>query len=68
MVRISKVYDKESWRLMVPCAPELTEVRKAMADAIGQLGWAKKCVCAPASFLERELQSFLQELVGESHL
>ena len=63
--RVSKVYDKDKRRLTITLAPHLLAERKLISGCLDQLGWQKKEGKAPASHMERELQSFLEELMGK---
>ena len=63
--RVSKVYDKDKRRLTITLAPHLLAERKLISGCLDQLGWPKKEGKAPASHMERELQSFLEELMGK---
>ena len=63
--KVSKVYDKEKKRLTIALAPHLLAERKLLSNCLDQLGWDKKEGKAPPSHMERELQSFLEELMGK---
>ena len=65
MFKLSKVYDKDKRRLTICLAPQLVEVRTAVAGCLVQLGWVRKFGKAPPSHMERELQEFLEALVGK---
>ena len=63
--RISKTFDKDKRRLTLAMAPHLREERLLICSCLNQLSWDKKEGKAPPSHMERELQSFLEELVGK---
>ena len=63
--KVSKVYDKEKRRLTIALAPHMLAERKLISNCLDQLGWQKKEGKAPPSHMERELQSFLEELLGK---
>ena len=63
--KVSKVYDKDKRRLTMALAPQLLAERKLLSCCLDQLGWVKKEGKAPPSHMERELQTFLEELMGK---
>ena len=64
MFRLSKVYDRDKRRLTIALAPNLQEERKCLIGCLDQLKWQRKYGRAPPSHMERELQEFLDVLVG----
>ena len=64
MFKLPKVFDKEKRRLTICLAPQLVEQRKAVAECLEQLGWVRKFGKAPPSHIERDLEEFLEALLG----
>ena len=63
MCRVSKMYAKEHLNLRFP--PDHLELQKAMVSSLEQLGWGRKFGRAAPSFMERELQGWLEVLTKE---
>ena len=63
--KVSKVYDRDKRRITIALAPQLLEEKTLLCGCLDQMGWQKKVGKAPPSHMERELQAFLEELMGK---
>ena len=62
--RISKMHDSSKKRLTYSLGPAGLELREHLNSALDQLSWEKRCGKAPTSHMERELQKWLEALIG----
>ena len=63
--RLSKLYDQSKRRFTMCWGPGQEAVRRAVLKAMVEKGWERKQGRAPPSFMERELQAWLEVLLKE---
>ena len=63
--RLTKVFNKTQKRITICIRERHSDLRVAMLAALTQTDWSRKHGRAPPSHMERELQAWLEVLLGE---